>query len=196
MMHKVYYRSFLYIGQINHYRWYIYCKKRDDGIGNGLNPLFIELDPTLGSYYDPRNPHPKVVKILLQYDLSDLGSNIHPKIVEKYIESGKIDNDFSYNPSNLSTNFWINHSYKIDWGRFLQNENPRAVDHCIQMWDELSEYQRNYLSWNWSQKTVDWLVNNPKFIHFPYIRTNPFNYEVNRLKYIKSKRFLVDVVNP
>jgi hypothetical protein len=125
--------------------------------------------------------------------------NIHPKIVEKYIES--IDQDLSYsfsrNPSDLAVDYLLKYPDQIHWWYFVKNTNPRAIEYILRMWDDIPEDDKEEFSSNKSQKAVDWLIQNPSFIYEKYIQKNPFNYTFNRLKYVKSKRILVDtVINP
>jgi hypothetical protein len=98
---------------------------------------------------------------------------------------------FSENPSDLAVDYLISNPHLIDWKFFVGNINPGAVDYCIEKWDELPEKYKDHFSYNLSQKAIDWLHLNQKFIDLDNIKQNPFNYTFNRLKYVKSKRRLV-----
>jgi hypothetical protein len=152
------------------------------------NPLFLELNPNLR--YSTSNPHPKVVKKLLQKKEYNPW-NIHPKIVEKYIKHRFIDYEFSQNPSDLAVDYLISNPHLINWSCFLQNTNPRAIDYIIQKWNEIPNHHKRFFSCNESQKAVDFLVQNSQFIYSNWLQQYPFNYSYNRLKYVKSKRLLV-----
>jgi hypothetical protein len=165
------------------------CKKRNrlELCINRKNPLFIELQPD--TKYDLQNPHPRAVKELLQ-DKNYHPRNIHPKIVKKHIEHVIFDS-FSENSSDLAVDYLLGCPDKIYWFWFVCNMNPRAIDFIIQKWDEISTINQEWFSANWSQKAFNWLLQNQKFINYTRIKENPFNWEVNRLKYVQSKRLLV-----
>jgi len=191
-IYRIYYKHLLHYNQVSHYRWYVYCMKHQED-PYILTPLFFDLSPYLELNMDihDANPHPKAVKHWLNNRIYST-LNIHPKIVEKYIERGYINGYFSKNPNDPVIDYLLEHPHLIYWHFFLKNTNPRAVDYCIRMWNEIPRKDQRYFSSNKSQRVVDWLIQNPQFISY-YIEKNPINYNYNRLKYVQSKRILVKI---
>jgi hypothetical protein len=123
--------------------------------------------------------------------------NRHPNIVKKYIERGNIEPLFSKNSSDLAVDYLFGNTDLIHWRYFVQNTNPRAVQYCIQKWDEIPEDYKTYFLFNKSQKAVDWIIHNRRrSVDNYYMKHNPINYSYNRFKYVQSKRQLFNDSNP
>ena len=144
---------------------------------------YTEIEIYFINYYELKTIKEKLKN--RQYN----GMDIHPKLVEKFIEREDIGVGFSSNTSDLAIDYLLKN--EIYWNYFLENTNSRAIEYTIQNWDDVTNEYRYLFSSNHSKKAVDWLINNPQFICNDNIKYNSFNWEYNRLKYVGSKRFLV-----